>query len=251
MNQKLLWALSMTAVLAGTGCTTTGTSLSGALSAGQNLVTAATLSDADVKVLGDRTSAQQDKKNKVAAPGSKHAKRLATLTSGWKTVDGITLDYKVYMTKDINAFAVPNGAIRIFSGLMDKMTDDEVRYVVAHEIGHVVLGHSRKALQVAYATSAAREAAAASGNSTAAAISNSELGVLGEALVNAQFSQKQENEADDFALEQLRKAGKNANGAVTALRKLEKMFGNDRSVFSSHPAPGERAARMEQKLASR
>ena len=63
---------------------------------------------------------------------------------------------------------------------MDEMTDDEVRYVIAHEIGHVALGHSKRAFQVAYAASAAREAAASSGSSTAAVLSTSELGDLGE-----------------------------------------------------------------------
>jgi putative metalloprotease len=32
---------------------------------------------------------------------------------------------------------------------------------------------------------------------------------------------------------------------VSALRKLEKLYGNDSSVFSSHPVPGERADALE------
>jgi putative metalloprotease len=36
--------------------------------------------------------------------------------------------------------------------------------------------------------------------------------------------------------------------AVSALRKLEKMYGNDSSVFSSHPEPGDRADALEKAM---
>ena len=246
-----LAAAAPASLLVLSGCKTTGMDLSKMVSAGQNLATAATLSDDEVRALGNRTSAHYDKKTPVAPAGNKHAKRLAKLASKWQTVDGMKLNYKVYLTSEVNAFAVPNGAIRVHAGLLEKFNDDEVRYVIAHEIGHVMLGHSKSQLRTAYAASAVREAAAASNNNAVAAISASELGAIGEAFVNAQFSQKQENEADDYAVDFLRKNGLKADGAVTALRKLETMFGNDRSVFSSHPAPGARAERMAQRLAAR
>lgn len=233
------------------GCKTSGMDLGGMMEAGMNLATAATLSDADVKLIGDQTIAQQDAANKLAPAGSKHAKRLQNLTADLKLVDGVRLDYKVYIDSDVNAFAVPNGSIRVMSGLLDKMDDEEVRYVLAHEIGHVLLGHSKKAFQVAYASSAARQVAASSGNATVSALSGSELGALGEALVGAQFSQKQEYEADDYAVDFLKRKGHDTAGAVTALRKLEQMYGNNSGFFASHPAPGQRAARLEQKLAQR
>ncbi|NGO89874.1 peptidase [Halomonas sp. 141] len=206
------------------------------------------MSDQQMQQIGDQTIAQLDAENQVAPGDSEYAQRLANLTQGWETVDGSTLEYDVYLRDEINAFAVPNGAIRLYSGLMDEMSDEEVQYVIAHEIGHVVLGHSRRAFQVAYAASAAREAAAASGSTTAAALSSSELGALGEKLVNAQFSQRQENEADDFALELMRRHDLNTEASVSALRKLEAKYGNSRSVFSSHPAAGDRADRLEAQL---
>ncbi len=251
MNRSIFLALSVVALVTVSGCKTSGMDLGGMMNAGQNLVAAATLSDEDMLLLGNRTAQHEDKQNKVAAASSKHGKRLAALTADWKTVDGMKLDYKAYVVSDINAFAVPNGSIRVYSGLMDAFDDNELRYVIAHEIGHVVLGHSKRAFQMAYATSAAREAAAASGNAAVSAISASQLGALGEALINAQFSQKQENEADDFAVDFLREKGLSTAGAVTALRKLEAMYGNNRSAFSSHPAPGERAERMAQRVAAK
>lgn len=98
-----------------------------------------------------------------------------------------------------------NGCIRVYSGLMDLMSDNEVEGVLGHEMGHVALGHSRKAMQLAWATTAARSAAASVGGVTAS-LSQSELGDLGEKLVNAQFSQSQESQADDYSFDLLKNA---------------------------------------------
>ena len=56
------------------------------------------------------------------------------------------------MAKDVNAFAMANGCIRVYSGLMDMMTDNEVEAVIGHEMGHVALGHVKKGMQVALGT---------------------------------------------------------------------------------------------------
>ncbi len=253
--QRSVWLSVLAASLFTlSGCKTTGAGAGGEMSAssaidiGSSVVAVASLSDEEMLELGKRTAANEDQRNQIAAPRSKYAKRLQKLTANWTKIDKTNLDFKVYMKKDVNAFAVPNGSIRVYSGLMDKFTDDELRYVLAHEIGHVMLGHSKRALQLAHASSAARQAAASSGNGAVAAIAASEFGAMGEALINAQFSQKQENEADDYAVDYLAKQKLKNAGAVTALRKLEKLYGNDRSAFSSHPAPGERAKRMEQRI---
>ncbi len=245
IKTRAAWVMAGALLLG--GCQS-GADLGGLMSAGSSFAGAATMSDQQMQQIGDQTIAQLDAENQVAPSNSEYAQRLANLTQGWETVDGSTLEYDVYLRDEINAFAVPNGAIRLYSGLMDEMSDEEVQYVIAHEIGHVVLGHSKRAFQVAYAASAAREAAAASGSTTAAALSSSELGALGEKLVNAQFSQRQENEADDFALELMRRHDLNTEASVSALRKLEAKYGNSRSVFSSHPAAGDRADRLEAQL---
>lgn len=45
--------------------------------------------------------------------------------------------------------------------------------------------------------------------------------------------------------------GFNPEASVTALRKLESKFGNQSGLFSSHPAPGARALRLESQIANR
>jgi hypothetical protein len=59
-------------------------------------------------------------------------------------------------------------------------------------MGHVALGHVKKGMQVALGTNAVRAAAASAGG-IVGSLSQSQLGDLGEKLVNSQFSQRQES----------------------------------------------------------
>ena len=85
---------------------------------------------------------------------------------------------------------------------------------------------------------------ASAGNSAVAALTASEIGDLAEKLVNAQFSQAQETEADDYAFDLLTTAKLKRDGLVTAFEKLAKL-GDNSSMLSSHPAcqPRRRPAR--------
>jgi putative metalloprotease len=129
------------------------------------------------------------------------------------------------------------------------MTDDEVRGVVGHEIGHVALGHTKAAMQVAYATAAARGVLGSAGSATLTALSSSQLGELGETLINAQFSQRQETAADDYSFDLLTKNKANRQALVTAFRKLSELDGGKSSMLSSHPGSLERAKHIEARLA--
>jgi metalloprotease len=224
-----------------------GFDLSGLVDAGTDLGKAATLSDGEVKQLASDASKANDSANKLASASSPYAKRLAKLTKGMKIEGNTKPDIKVYLVTDVNAFAMADGTVRVFAGLMDKMTDDEVRYVIGHEIGHVNLGHSKKALQTAYTTSAVRKAGAAGGGGLAK-LSDSALGDLAEKLVHAQYSQAHENDADMYALKFMKANKYDSKAAVSALRKLQEMYGNEGSVFSSHPAPGDRADALEKAI---
>lgn len=246
MLKRLVVILFILFAVTQVGCK--GVNLSGALSAGTDAVKAVTLSDADVKNMALSASKEYDQSHQVAKESSPYGVRLAKITKGMKNDAELKPDIKVYIKNEVNAFAMADGTVRLYSGLMDQLTDDEVRYVIGHEIGHVNLGHSKKALKMAYTASAGRKAAAASGSNNVATLSKSAMGDLAQKLVNAQFSQSQERDADQYALEMMKLNSYDPGAAVSALRKLEKMFGNDSSVFASHPAPGDRADALEKVL---
>lgn len=242
------WAAGLLGGLAllGAGCVDQ-INVTKATQAVAQLGAAATLSDTQIKAMSKDMRAQGDTQANVAPANNNYAKRLASITRAHTTEKGHPLNFKVYLTDDVNANATADGSIRVYSGLMDMMTDDELRYVLGHEIGHVIEGHSLAAARLAYAASAARTGAGAL-NSTADVLTSSALGDILEATINAQFSQKQESDADMYALEFMKTNHYNTQAAITALRKLETLSAGGGGLLASHPAPGARAERIEKEL---
>ncbi|OMG56498.1 peptidase [Azonexus hydrophilus] len=214
-----------------------------ALEAGKSLLESETLSDADLQSYFDQMAADSDAKNKLAGPKDAYGKRIAKLAKGLDSYDGLKLDIKAYLTPEVNAFAMANGTIRVYSGLMDKFTDDEIRYVIGHEIGHVKAGHTKARIQTAMRTSALRSALASTGGKTAE-LAESQLGDLFEQVVRAQHSQANENEADDLAMRFMKTKGYPSVACVSALEKLDALGGGGASWLSTHPSPKARAERM-------
>jgi putative metalloprotease len=220
------------------------------LQSGQLATQALSLSDSDVRTISDKSCAQLDSENKVAPASSQYTQRLNKISKQLgDNINGVPVNYKVYITKDVNAWAMANGCVRVYSGLMDLMNDDEVRGVVGHEMGHVALGHTKKAMQVAYATSAARSVASSAGG-VVGNLSASQLGDLSEKFVNAQFSQSQESAADDYSFDMQKKKGYNPAGLVTAFQKLASIDGGKSSMLDSHPSSPARAKHIQDRIAS-
>lgn len=240
-HQQLAWLLGISVVNPAAAL-----DLGHALGAAQSLGKAATLSDADLKQYFDQISADYDRRNPVASATDPYGARLIQLTRGLDRYDGLTLNFKVYRVRDVNAFAMANGTVRVFAGLMDMMSDDEVRYVIGHEIGHIKAGHSKARMKAALTTDAARHAIAAA-DGRAAQLASGELGALFQKVVLAQHSQSNENEADDYAWGFLKKNHYQTAAAASALDKLAKLGGGGGGWLSTHPAPAERARRMRAK----
>ncbi|MFE8047054.1 metalloprotease LoiP [Brenneria goodwinii] len=242
-----LLALSISALLG--GCQNLDSSA--LLQSGAQAFQAATLTDEQVKTLSNQSCEQMDKEAQIAPANSAYTQRLNKIADALgHDINGTPANYKVYLTKDVNAWAMANGCIRVYSGLMDMMTDNEVEGVLGHEMGHVALGHTRKAMQVAYAATAARSAASSAGG-VAASLSQSQLADLGEKLVNAQFSQIQEQQADDYSFDLLKKRGLKREGLATSFEKLAKLdAGRESSMFDSHPASEERAKHIRERIAA-
>ena len=128
-----------------------------AVNAGSKLLKAATLSDEQMAAYAKESVDWMDTHNKVSDPDSEYTKRLNRLTAGLKEADGIPLNFKVYEVIDVNAFACPDGSVRVFSSLMDIMSDDELLGIIGHEIGHVARRHSKKQFEQELLTGALRD----------------------------------------------------------------------------------------------
>lgn len=227
-----------------------GKAVDGALKVGKAL----TLTDAQMAAYAKESIDWMDTHNKVSDADSEYTKRLNRLTQGLTEADGIPLNFKVYEVIDVNAFACPDGSVRVFSSLMDIMSDDELLGVIGHEIGHVAKHHSKKAFKEELLTGAAKDAISSAGG-VAAALSDSQLGTLGQSLAGAKYSQKQEKEADDFGYDFLKSNGKNPWGMVMSFEKLQNMeqqAGGSKAsyldkMFSSHPETSARIKRLSER----
>lgn len=245
--RQALLALGVAAAL--TGCQNMDSN--GLLSSGAEAFQAYSLSDTQVKALSDEACKEMDSKATLAPANSAYRQRLDKIASALgDNINGQPVNYNVYITKDVNAFAMANGCIRVYSGLMDMMNDNEVEAVIGHEMGHVALGHVKRGMQVALGTNAVRVAAASAGG-VVGSLSQSQLGDLGEKLVNAQFSQRQEAEADDYSYDLLRKRGINPSGLATSFEKLaQQEAGRQSTMFDDHPASEARAQHIRDRMAA-
>ena len=210
-----------------------GKAASGAVKAGRAL----TLSDADMANYVKEYIKWMDEHNQVCPEDNPYTIRLRKLTQGLTSVEGIPLNFKVYYVTDVNAFACPDGSIRVFSSLMDVMSDDQLRGVIGHEIGHIAHKDSKKRFRTALLTSALKDGLAAAS---------------GQALLNASYSKKQESKADEYGYDFLKENGKNPWAIALSFERLKQLeeeagYKQDskwQKMFSSHPDLDKRIKKM-------
>jgi putative metalloprotease len=224
--------------------------LRGAMKAGA----AATITDEDLAEAVSDEVRKMDAHHKVCGESSPYTKRLKRLTKGMKNANGIKLNFKVYQTSEVNAFACPDGSVRVYSALMDILDDNELLGVIGHEIGHVALRHSKKAWRSAMMRSAASDVIG-SRSSTWAAVSDSFVGELSSMALTAKHSRQHETEADDYGYNFLKKSGKNPWAMGLAFKKMKQLSESKNksryevllNAFSSHPDFDKRIERMKQR----
>ena len=159
----------------------------------------------------------------------------------------------------INAFTAGGQRIFVNSGLIIAAdTANQVQGVLAHEMGHIVGGHSisiyqgvGKATKIQLLSMLVGVAAALAGAPEA----GSALTAMGQqAAVGTflSFSREQESSADAASVTFLSKAGISGKGSIAFFHKIEGeeyRYGlehNDESAFAStHPLAPERIARLE------
>lgn len=225
-----------------------------AVSGAAKAVKAVTLTDEQMTEYVKEYIDWMDKNNPVCDANSPYTQRLNKLTQGLGDADGIPLNFKVYHVTDVNAFACADGSVRVFSSLMDIMTDEELLGVIGHEIGHVAHRDSKDGFRTALLTSALKDGISSQGGKVAT-LTDSQLGDLSEALVNATYSQKQEREADDYGYEFLKKAGKNPWAMALSFQRLKALqeeagaqkTGKINQLFSTHPDLDSRIERMQER----
>ncbi|MDR0402641.1 MAG: M48 family metalloprotease [Treponema sp.] len=161
-------------------------------------------------------------------------------------------------TEEINAFATSGGHIFVTRGLIAcTSTEDELASVIAHEIAHIQLQHGLTAIRnsryIKAATSGllAGIGSAAGGNiAELADIMNESVGEIIVTLISKGYSREQEYEADSTALSLLASTGYEPSAILGMLRALERNTRGGSGFGKTHPAPADRIASVNKRLAS-
>lgn len=146
-------------------------------------------------------------------------------------------------TPEINACCLPDGTIVVFRGLLNKFNDDELAWVIAHELGHGVAHHSAEMLSKAIIQELAIDSFVDK-DSGLLKIAGTHIAAF---ITNLRYSRTQENEADRLGLLYMNKAHFNLQGAVTALEKFKSETGEKSEWaewLSTHPHPEKRLSNV-------
>jgi Zn-dependent protease with chaperone function len=138
----------------------------------------------------------------------------------------IQRDYAVYVSPDtsINAFMSLGGVMCVNQGTLDSMDDDEMAYVMAHELAHGEKRHSvngvKKKVGLATAVSIYL-----SDDPTIGSVLLAEIGA--NYISNAVFTKDQEKVADDLGFDYLVDAGYNPGAAAASMSVLNDKYGDN------------------------
>lgn len=159
----------------------------------------------------------------------------------------------IYEIDPVNGLAAPDGRIFITRGFYNKfrageVSADEMASVIAHELGHVALGHSRRRMIDFSGQNALRTALAMVIGRFIPGIGPMIAGAL-TSLLAARLSRADEYEADAYAAALLTKAGIGVEPQISLFRKLETLTnakgGAAPAWLLSHPKTDERIAALQ------
>lgn len=153
--------------------------------------------------------------------------RLARLYETFASSGALSRDYLCYVTggEDTNGFMRAGGVIGITKGAMERFSDDEAAFLLAHELAHGELGHEEKKLSRLISTDEALAVYMAKSGSEARRLA---AGLLTRYETDRDCTDKQEKEADRLAVLLMMKAGCNPGGALTAVSKLIALHDDER-----------------------
>ena len=170
-----------------------------------------------------------------------------------KALDLPRVRVNIYEIEPVNGLAAPDGRIFITRGFYKKFLDGEVSgeelaSVIAHELGHVALGHSHRRMIDFSGQNALRTALAMVIGRFVPGVGPWIANTL-TSLLAARLSRSDEYEADAYAAALLTKAGVGVAPQISLFRKLDALTqsqaGRAPAWLLSHPKTDDRIAALE------
>jgi len=148
----------------------------------------------------------------------------------------------LYVPEDtVNAIAIPGNRVIIYKGLLKEVeSENELMMVLGHELGHFANRDHLRGLgnilvlrvTIAYVFGDA-------------SVFKSIVATTVRAISRANYSQKQEKQADDFGLMLLNKTYNQVAGSTDFFQKLAKEGSSSFDFLNSHPAPAKRVKEIK------
>jgi len=165
-----------------------------------------------------------------------------------KALDLPRIPVHIYEVDVVNGLAAPDGRVFITRGFLNKyklgeVSAEEITSVIAHELGHVALGHSRRRMIDFSAQNAIR--------TMLVMVLGRFIPFIGVYIANgltqliaARLSRSDEYEADAYAAALMTKAGLSTTPQITLFEKLDGMSpkGQPLAWLMSHPKTEDRIA---------
>ena len=172
---------------------------------------------------GQEQSLARAKKQTGYLEDSAAQARVQRIMKTLEASPSVKRSYVVYAnpSDDFNAFATVGRVMSVNKGALDLLDDDELAYVMAHEISHgehkdIVNGLKK---QVGLSTAVSL---AAGGGGNAAILSN----IAGNYMENQVFTMGQEKAADELGFKILSESSYNVGGAAASMAVLRNKYGD-------------------------
>jgi len=170
------------------------------------------------------------------------------------TLTGLTWDFQLVESEEVNAFCMPSGKIVFYEGILEYAdTPDYIAVVMGHEIAHAIAKHGNERMSQESAMnligSVASEIVGAKKGATAQNLFNLGFGIGSQAGVILPYSRKHEYEADKIGMYLMDLAGYDINAAPAFWEKmLDGKNPNTNDFFSTHPSDAKRIAALKEAI---
>lgn len=152
----------------------------------------------------------------------------------------------------VNAFAMAGGKVGVYTGLIKLVeNEDQLAFVIAHEIAHVTSKHVHEKLSQAMVSEAGGvvlgAAAMVNGGLTLSSIYS--LYGMGSGYASLSFNREKEREADYVGIILMAKAGYDPRAAIRVVELVDEASARSGATappawLSTHPSYGERISKL-------
>ena len=197
------------------------------------------ITDEELKKIADEDIAKMDKDNDIVK--DQYHNDLQNVMKKIKLPAGVKLDVKVYWSPFLYIFSRSNGAIRVNHGVIEKLNDNELLFVMAHEVGHLLHEDFKKSYRKEHAMYSFEKMLNMGGESMGG-MSNGVLASVTSDMRKSRFQKHEELNADEFAMNVLRMNKIPREAAVDALELLQYLGA---PLLKMHPTGHERVKNIE------